>query len=232
MVSLFALPPIAQDPAYHRFADDRVMFGIANFLNVASNAPFLLLGVAGLATCRRGMTARPAWVTFFTGTALVAAGSAWYHLDPDDASLALDRWPMTIGFMGLVSAIVTEHLRLRSCHWLLWPSLCIGLASVAWWRLSGDLRLYAWVQFAPLLLTLLILWIYPAPFTNRAYLGWALACYVLAKLTEWMDVAIYSWTNHIVSGHTLKHLAAAAGVACVWLMLRQRQPLAANAVTG
>jgi hypothetical protein len=38
------LPPIAQDPAYHRLADSRPWLGIPNALNVLSNAGFLLVG--------------------------------------------------------------------------------------------------------------------------------------------------------------------------------------------
>jgi len=35
-----SLPPIAQDTTYHNFADHRSVLGFANFLDVASNAPF------------------------------------------------------------------------------------------------------------------------------------------------------------------------------------------------
>jgi hypothetical protein len=43
----FNVPPIPQDPAYHRFADGRRFLGIANGLNVLSNISFLLVGIAG-----------------------------------------------------------------------------------------------------------------------------------------------------------------------------------------
>ena len=43
------LPAISQPPAYHDFADSRAMLGIPNFLDVTSNAAFLLVGAAGLA---------------------------------------------------------------------------------------------------------------------------------------------------------------------------------------
>ena len=42
------LPPIAQDPAYHNFADRRTILGVPNLLNVISNVPFVLVGVLGL----------------------------------------------------------------------------------------------------------------------------------------------------------------------------------------
>jgi len=47
------LPAVPQDPAYHRFADDRSWLGIPNFQNVASNLPFLIVGAIGLVRLRR-----------------------------------------------------------------------------------------------------------------------------------------------------------------------------------
>ena len=44
---VFCLPPIPQDSDYHGFADDRTMLGVPNFLNVASNLPFLVVGALG-----------------------------------------------------------------------------------------------------------------------------------------------------------------------------------------
>src|SRR6201987_2903758 len=42
------LPPIAQAPTYHQFADQRTLLGIPNFWNVVSNLPFVLVGAVGL----------------------------------------------------------------------------------------------------------------------------------------------------------------------------------------
>jgi hypothetical protein len=43
-----------------------------------------------------------------------------------------------------------------------------------------------------------------------------LALYVLAKFCEHSDVTIYDLTDRFVSGHTVKHLLAAA--ATVWVL--------------
>ena len=49
IIGLFAFTsPIPQDPAYHLFVDTREIFGVSNFWNVASNLPFLLVGIAGI----------------------------------------------------------------------------------------------------------------------------------------------------------------------------------------
>ncbi len=81
--------PIAQPQAYHQFADARTLHGIPNFWNVASNLPFLLVGVFGLWTLRRQPPCEleAAYATFFLGAVLVAFGSAAYHWAPSDATL-------------------------------------------------------------------------------------------------------------------------------------------------
>ena len=53
IAGMLALPPIPQSQEYHRFADQRASLGIPNFLNVASNAAFLLVGAMGLSFLRR-----------------------------------------------------------------------------------------------------------------------------------------------------------------------------------
>jgi hypothetical protein len=49
----------------------------------------------------------------FTGVALVSLGSSYYHLAPDNMALMWDRLPMSLGFMGLLVAVLTEHVSLK-----------------------------------------------------------------------------------------------------------------------
>ena len=44
----WSLPPIAQPPGYHDFADQRACRGLPNCLDTASNALFMLAGAIGL----------------------------------------------------------------------------------------------------------------------------------------------------------------------------------------
>ena len=90
------LPPVVQSEAYHRFADRRAFLGVPNFLDVVSNLPFLLVGLLGLRTLRRGdhpSTAfgdrweRGAFALLFAGVALVALGSGYYHAHPTSPRL-------------------------------------------------------------------------------------------------------------------------------------------------
>jgi hypothetical protein len=233
-----ALPRVSQDPAYHAFADRRTMFGVPNALNVLSNIAFLVAGGFGLWVLgdrgRAGSMfagvpatqARRAFAALFAGTLLAGFGSAYYHLAPDSARLVWDRLPMTIGFMGLLTAIVGERVGARPARVLFVPLLAVGAFSVAYWgwteaRGAGDLRPYGLVQFGSLAIVLLMLPLYRSSQAGTAYLVAALTAYGAAKLCEAFDVEIFS-IGEVISGHTLKHLAAAVGLGIVALMLRRR----------
>ncbi len=218
--------PIPQDRGYHVFADARTCLGIANFGNVASNLLFLVAGVVGALQCWRSRSGVwRSWLVFFAGVALVFFGSAYYHGAPDDATLVWDRLPMTAAFMGLFAALVGEHLGLRFEMRLLATALAIGIFSVFWWQHSGDLRIYIWVQGAPLLAIPCVIAMFPGRYTHRHYLLYGAGLYVLAKIAEVLDFQIYSASGGAISGHALKHLLAAVAVLCVWQMLKNRQSL-------
>jgi hypothetical protein len=217
-----------QDPAYHDFADQRALLGVPNLLDVASNIAFMVGGTFGVALClgEHRPRAVASWTMLFIGTAMVSLGSAYYHWAPSDATLVWDRLPMTLGFMALFVALLAEHIDQTLDRTLLAPALSAGLASVLWWRWTGDLRYYLWVQFAPLLCIPLVLLLFPARYTHRRYLAYGLGLYVLAKLAESADRKIFELTGEVISGHTIKHLLAAGAIVCVLLMLRRRSLVA------
>jgi hypothetical protein len=219
---VLALPPIPQDPAYHAFADERALFGVARFLNMASNLPFALVGALGLLLCARqpGMASRRAWQVMFAGVVLVTAGSAWYHAAPDSERLVWDRLPMAVAFMGLFVALLNEHVHPRLERLLLWPACLLGAGSVFYWQATDDLRFYAWVQFFPLLALLVVVLFFPGARGRRGALAAAFALYALGKLAEWQDAAVFHLTGELLSGHSLKHLLAAAGIYVIYRMLR------------
>jgi len=227
-VSLFAIiavfvlvDPYPQPQAYHAFADTRTLFGVANFWNVATNATFLVPGIAGLWILRSGDHPGivpglfPAYHILFSGVLLTAFGSGWFHLAPDNDTLFWDRLPMTIAFMSLVAIIVGEHVSEGLGRRLLWPLLAIGAASVFYWDYSesqqaGDLRLYGLVQFLPMLLIPAILLMYPSVFDQTRFIWLVFLLYALAKLFEQLDTTLYGF-GEIISGHSIKHLCAALG---------------------
>lgn len=223
---LFVGGPIAQPAGYHDLADQRPILGISHFWNVVSNLPFLVIGVMGLHLLwRKRDEAAGAWATLFAGTALVALGSSWYHSEPNDVTLIWDRVPIGIAFMGFFIALLIEHLDgvgRRVARHLLVPCVLFSAAAIWWWYEEGDLSLWVWVQAAPMLAVVLVLALLPARYTHRRYLAYALACYVAAKLFEVADLQVMEWTGGLMSGHAMKHLAAAAGVWCFYIMLRDR----------
>jgi hypothetical protein len=233
--ALLFSPKIPQSQTYHNFADHRARFGIANFNDVASNLLFAIVGVWGWVflaskpSRTQFIEHRERWPYFliFLGLLWTAFGSAYYHLAPDNARLVWDRLPMTIVFMPLVAAMIMERLDVAWGLCLLPVLTAVGIASVIQWRMSelhgtGDLRFYAGVQLYSVLAVLALLFVYPR-YTRNSDFAWILLCYVLAKIFELGDRAIFQ-LGGLISGHTLKHLAAGAAGYLILRMLQKRKP--------
>ena len=221
------LPPLKQPQQYHQFADARAWLGIRNFLNVISNAGFLLVGLVGLrflwyestqGTNRRFMepAERVPYAAFFLGIIFTGLGSACYHWRPSDSTLVWDRLPMTVVFMSLLAATIAERIDLKAGLRLLGPLILAGAASVGYWRWNGNLWPYAVAQYYSILLVGLVVVLFPPRYSRNADLLWVAALYALAKLAEALDGRIFA-ISRFVSGHTLKHLVAAFAV---WWVLR------------
>lgn len=240
----YVTPRIPQPLSYHLFADRRGLLDIPNFGDVVSNLPFAVIGAWGIVFLLRSrfrngghfLDKREMWPYLFAfiGLLLTAFGSSYYHLAPDNARLVWDRLPMTITFMSIVSAVIAERIHLRLGIMLLPVLLFVGMASVFQWywseiRGAGDLRFYAAVQVYSALVVLLALF-FPRRYTRSTDFGLVIGFYVLAKTLETFDKPIYAML-HIVSGHTLKHLAAAAAGYCILRMIMKRKPaIAADSI--
>jgi len=220
LVGLLFLPPIPQDQSYHAFADQRTIFGTPNFWNVVSNIPFIAVGALGLWQLRRNV----AISTLFLGIFLTGFGSAYYHLDPNDRTLFWDRLPMAISFMAILANAIEEQVDLKVGAVLLWPLIAVGVFSLLLWRSTGDLRLYGWVQFFPAVALILLFLLFPPAYSGAISWLIAAAFYALAKLFEFYDDAIYSMGSFL-SGHTLKHIAAAAACYVVLEHFKRRRPI-------
>jgi hypothetical protein len=233
--SLLFVRRIPQPLAYHNFADQRPWLGIPNFGNVASNLPFAIFGAMGLvflftkASAVAFFDPRERWPYgfVFLGLFLTAFGSGYYHLHPNNATLLWDRLPMTIAFMGIVAALLSERISVHAGLIALAPLLILGAASPIEWYVSelhghGDLRFYAAVQLAAVLAFPLFLFLFPPRYTRASDLVRVAVFYVLAKLLEAFDAQIFS-VGHFVSGHTLKHLAASLSGFFLLNMLRLRR---------
>ncbi len=233
IIAVFSVDPIAQSPGYHNFADQRRFFGIANFFNVLSNLPFVIIGIMGirlvvLHQASEGLAElQSLYLTFFAGVFLTGFGSVYYHYRPDNQTLLWDRLPMTIAFMALFSVVVGEYISTQLARMSFVPLLILGVASVIYWYVTeqgglGDLRAYVLVQFLPVVLIPLILWLFDSKRDNDKYMWGVVGAYALSKLMELFDVRLYSAFG-LLSGHSLKHLVAAFGALIFYWALRERR---------
>jgi hypothetical protein len=252
---LYRHAPIPQWESYHAFADTRTMYRIPNALNVLSNVFFAIVGIVGLRFLGRGPTLdpeasfrpgahtafdsyreRPAYVIFFAGVFLTAFGSGFYHLLPNTPRLFWDRLPMAIAFMSLFATVIAERISIYWSRMLLLPLVFLGVASVVAWRISeqngaGDMRAYVFVQGFPMVALPLMMLLFRTRYTH----GWMLLLVVLfyggAKALEHFDAKVFALTGNQISGHSLKHVAAALACYVVVMMLKRRS-LASIGATG
>lgn len=232
IIAILSIGPLAQQPDYHNFADQRRILNIANFFNVLSNVPFVVIGIIGmrlvaLRQATGGLAELQAlYLTFFAGVFLTGFGSAYYHSQPSNQTLLWDRLPMTIAFMALFSVIIGEYISTRLALKLFVPLLIAGIASVVYWHATelnghGDLRAYVLVQFLPVLLIPLILWLFDSKLNNGKYIWGIIGAYGLSKLMELWDARLYTIFG-LLSGHSLKHLTAAFGTLIFYWALQRR----------
>ena len=202
-----------------------------------SNLPFALIGLWAL-WASRGLPARGvagAWTVFALALVCTAAGSAVYHWAPHNASLAFDRLPIAWACAALLCAFLAERVDPR---WARPAVLATALAGGQRrrWRCGGGAKRPAAATCAPTssCSSCRCCWCRPAllmrlpPRTPRAVPGSAWWT-VLGRLraaprpSSWPTTAVLEQLG-FVSGHTLKHLLAAA--AAGWLL---RAALAARA---
>jgi hypothetical protein len=231
IVIAFSFRRQPQELNFHHFADHLPFLGIPNFLNVISNIPFLITGFLGLQSVQSTTAPRQIkliytvlfWGIFFTGI-----GSAYYHLHPGNNTLVWDRIPMTIVFMAFFTATISALVSKKIAGILLLPLCLIGIYSVYHWHITelnghGDLRLYGWVQFYPIISIPLIMILFSSPSLKPSAknLKWIIIYYIIAKVFEHYDWQIFQLTK-IVSGHMLKHLAAAMAAWNILLLFKNK----------
>ncbi len=216
MSTLFFIKPIAQNPNYHLFSDQRTILSVEHFWNVVSNIPFLFFGLLGMFfiikkyhTINLNINS----FVFYLGIFLTALGSIYYHHQPCSETLVWDRLPMTISFMAFFSIIIGDCICMKTGKQILFPLILLGIISIIYWQMTKskgheDLRFYALIQFLPIILIPIILVLFKNdnPLTKTYW--HILIVYVIAKVFEANDEVIFHHTQFL-SGHSLKHLAAA-----------------------
>ncbi len=199
----------------HGFADQRAFFGILYALDVLSCIAFGLAGLAGLFLLWRaparalGNVQRAMGLLFFGGLVLVALGAASYHLDPNDATLAGERYCIAVAIAGLLGLAAAGRVSERAGACLGIGLLAAGLLSVHAWATGGNLLPWLVLQAG----SVVTLWWLAALCRHEHALGidfvLVLVAYGAARLLDLNDAAIFEATGHLVSGHTLKHVVAA-----------------------
>lgn len=234
IVTFVFASPIPQDRVYLGFADAREMFGLPNFWNVISNLPFLIFGVLGALEVFKTTTAfarsfeKIPFMTFFVTLFLTGLGSGLFHFSVNMGTLFWDRLPISLSFMALMAALLGDRTTAKIGVRALIPFLLIGAASVFVWDWSeraghGDLRFYALVQFGSMPLLVAMLFLFKNRYTGDKYIWMAMGWYVVAKVCEVFDRAIYEGLFETWSGHTWKHLTASFAAAAIWMMIRRRR---------
>ncbi len=223
-------PPLHDSLHQHAFADQRTWVGLPCALDVLSNLPFAIAGLWGLVLLRRAHGAgrtlghppqdavsRGLAALFFGGLICTAVGSALYHVRPDDDGLLWDRLGMVLPFAGLLGLAVHSRVSARAGLCAAGVVLAAGMAAVLWWARSGQLLPWAVVQLGGMLVVLALSLLPRRTGTLAPHLGAVIALYGAAKLFEAADHAVFQATQQWLSGHSIKHLLAAAAA---WPVLR------------
>jgi predicted membrane channel-forming protein YqfA (hemolysin III family) len=214
----------------HPFADARTFWGIPNAMDVLSNLPLALAGVLGLwAASLRRLPPDSTLVlrVFFTGLLLCGLCSAWYHAMPSAQGLVLDRMGMAVAFAGALSLAVAERVGPRTVAPVLGFTLLTALVSSALPFTHDNVLPWAVVQFGGVAVIVWAAFRRPAAGAMGVHLGALIALYALAKVLEMGDAAVFHASGEWISGHSLKHVAAALAAWPVFVALK-RQPLRQN----
>jgi hypothetical protein len=208
----------------HPFIDARTLWSIPNAMDVLSNLAFVPMGLWGLWSLRKAplvhQATRQAAGVFFVGLLLTCLSSSYYHWAPSAWGLAIDRAGMAVAFAGVLGLACAERVSLRTAPYV-WASVLVAGLLAAWLNYAlGVIAPWAVVQFGGMAV---VLWAASQPRQSGALgIRWGLliAIYVVAKIFEMADEAVYSATNALVSGHSLKHIAASLAALPVVYALR------------
>lgn len=217
--------PLPQEISYHCFADQDHLL-IPHFWNVISNLPFILIGLYGLIKFSRHYESSSQFLINYLlaiGILLTGLGSSYYHWNPNNETLLWDRLPMTILFMSFFSSVLSRYISPKFYKIGIKLFIPAGISSVIYWSISeslgkGDLRFYALVQFLPILLIPLIMWMYRSKKLPTRNMLWIMYLYITAKAFELFDHETFLLLK-VISGHSIKHLLAAT--ACYFMIRRE-----------
>ncbi len=222
---LVAWGPVNLVPHMHQFADTRALWGAPYGANVWSHLPLVPIGLWGLWRVSQlppGESLRWVWGWFFCCQMLATVGGMVYHWAPSDLTFVWDQVPRSSACALFAAAFLAERIDRRFGHPMaIAVALGAALAGGGWWLLSlnawgqGDLRPLIWLELTPIALVATGAWTLHGHLLSRQDWMRSQLSFVVAQTVDWADRPIYVWTNQLISGHSLRHLALAACVGWV-----------------
>lgn len=211
--SIWSLLPAQDASSYFNYADQRCILGINNFSDVVSNLAFTVVGLLGFYWIKNNVNLHYEFKILgnFMAAAmvLVSIGSAFFHYIPTVERLFWDRVPMVLGFISLIGLLVADRVNKTMGLKTFFILFVLSVITLALWRLNYlDLRPYLLIQFGSLLFVVLIIILKSRGTISNSAIWVSFGLYILAKAFEIADNSMWNLTG-IISGHTLKHLAAA-----------------------
>lgn len=211
------LPSIQQNQNYHNFADKRVLFGVNNAFDTLSNLAFIIVGALGLFNFYNNQFIKISnsfsviLNLFFISIILTGLGSDYYHLSSNDFTLVFDRLALTLVFTFILAMLANIRISERSGFHTLAELIILAPLTVLIWNYNGNLTPYAVLQFGGIILVVLTLILTKASKPSPCFTS-LIILYGVAKLAEFYDEKIFTLSQNLISGHTLKHLIAALAV--------------------
>ena len=211
------LPSIQQNQNYHNFADKRLLFEVNNAFDTLSNIAFIIVGALGLFNFYNNQFIKISnsfsviLNLFFISIILTGLGSGYYHLSPNDFTLVFDRLALTLVFTFILAMLANIRISERSGFHTLAELIILAPLTVLIWNYNGNLTPYAVLQFGGIILVFLTLLLTKARKQSPCFTS-LIILYGVAKLVELYDEKIFTLSQNLISGHTLKHLIAALAV--------------------
>ena len=221
LIAIFG-PQITQYDSYHDFADQSVVMGLPHAWDIFSNVPFAIVGFWGLWVMRGrssvegSTTAYDMLKLFFYGLITTSFCSSFYHLNPDNASVFLDRLGMTVAFAGILALAIAVCVSDRAGKMSSYLILFLGPVCLWVWQQTDNLLAWSVLQAGGMLVIVGLALLTNVNRKLRIALICAIGWYFLSKLCELGDHTIYEWTFGLMPGHSLKHIVAAfAGISLI-----------------
>ncbi len=193
------------------FADERTVLGIPNFGNVITNFGFLFVGIYGLRNLNRVPKELRFSATIFLAALVgTAFGSSYFHWETTPTRLFWDQVPMSVGFGSFVGMVIADRVALKFGRIV--GVILSMLGPITVWNIyygGGSTVPYISLQFGALFFSAMLLLFIPGGKLKKGPIFLGIVFYIFAKIFEAHDFQIFAALGDSVSGHSLKHLAAA-----------------------